>query len=81
MKYVGESENTLSKRCRGHESNMRNVRDNLVSQHSGSYNHTYKDYCISVVHSETDKNKRLRLEEAWMILLDALYPKALNSRW
>ena len=32
---------------------------------------------ICAVDKERDKNKRLRLEEAWMILLDTLNPKGL----
>ena len=37
--YVGETENTLNTRCRGHESNMRNIKDNPLSHHYRSYNH------------------------------------------
>ena len=80
-KYIGETENTLNTRCRGHETNMRSYNDNLVSRHFKSYNHTFDDYSILVLQPETDKNKRLRLEEAWMILLDTLTPNGLNSRW
>ena len=50
------------------------MRNNPVSKHYISYNHTIEDYviCASAVYKETDKNRRLRLEEAWMILLDTL---------
>ena len=43
-KYVGETEQTLNGRCRGHESNMRANNENIVSKHYKEYNHTSEDY-------------------------------------
>ena len=81
MKYIGETENTLNTRCRGHESNMKSENQNLISQHFKQYNPTYNDYSITALMHEEDKNRRLRLEESWMILLNTLQPSGLNSRW
>ena len=69
-KYIGETAQTLKRRCRGHESNMRANNDNIVSKHYKEYNHTSEDYTVTAIDRETDYNKRLRLEEAWIILLD-----------
>ena len=80
IQYVGESSNTLNTRCRGHERAIRNEKDHLVAQHYNSYNHSLYDYNIIAVDKEPDKNKRLRLEEAWMFLIDSLYPRGLNAR-
>ena len=79
-KYVGETEQTLNGRCRGHESNMRANNDNILSKHYKEYNHTSEDYAVTAIDKESVYNKRLRLEEAWIILLDSMYPKGLNSR-
>ena len=49
---------------------MMNMNDNTGSNHYGSYNYTMEDYKNSAVDRERDKNKRLRLEETWMALLD-----------
>ena len=79
-KYVGETEQTLNGRCRGHESNMRANSDNILSKLYKEYNHTSEDYAVTAIDKESDYNKRLRLEEAWIILLDSMLPKGLNSR-
>ena len=41
--YVWKMEQTLNRRCRGHESNMRRDNDNIVSKHYKEYNHTSDD--------------------------------------
>ena len=64
----------------GHESNMRGDNDNTVSRHYKEYNHTSEDYTVIAIDKETDYNKRLRLEEAWILLLESMYPKGLNIR-
>ena len=78
--YVGETEQTLNRRCRGHESNMRRCNGSIVSKHHEEYNHTSNDCIVTAVDKETDYNKRLRLEEAWMFLQDTMHPKGLSSR-
>ena len=78
-RYFGETEQTINGRCRGHESNMRSNNENIVSTHYKDYNHTSEDYTVTAIDKETDYNKRLWLEEAWMILLETMYPKGLNS--
>ena len=73
-RYIGETEQRLNARCRGHESNIRSNNDNIVSKHYKEYNHTSEDYTVTAIDKETD-NKRLRLEEAWIILLESHAPK------
>ena len=58
---------------------MRSNNDSIVSKHYEQYSHTSEDYIVTARDKETDYNKRLRLEEAWMILLETMYPKGLNS--
>ena len=78
--YIGETEQTLNTRCRGHESNMRGDNDDIVTRHYKEYNHTSEDYTVTAIDKETDYNKRLRLEEAWILLLKSMHQKGLNSR-
>ena len=59
---------------------MRRHNDNIVSKHYKEYNHTSDDYIVTATDKETEYNKRLRLEEAWIFLLDTMHPKGLNSR-
>ena len=70
-KYIGETEQTLNRRCRGHESNMRRDNDNIVSKHYKEYNHTSEYYKVTAIDKETDYIKRLSLEEAWIFLLES----------
>ena len=79
--YVGESSNTMNTRCRGHISTIRTSKDHPVAVHYRSYNHTTEDFNITVIDKEADKNRCLRLEEYWLILLDTLSPKGLNGQW
>ena len=59
---------------------MRSNNGNLVSTHYKQYNHTCEDYIVTAIDKETDYNRKLRLEEAWMVLLETMYPKELNSQ-
>ena len=68
-------------RYREHESNIKNLTYKPVTNHCASYNHAMEDYMISSVDKERDTNKRLRSEKVWMILLDTLSHRGLNSRW
>jgi hypothetical protein len=79
-KYIGESSNTLNTRCRGHESAIRRQQEHPVAQHFSDNNHTETDYKIMAIDKCATKNNRLRLEEAWMILLNTLHPDGLNAR-
>ena len=80
IQYVRETSNTMNSRCRGHESSIRTEKDHPVAIHYRSYNHTIDDYPITIVDKEGNKNRKLRLEEAWMTLLNILTPKGLNGR-
>ena len=66
---------------RGHENDMRYAKDKATAIHYRSYNHTAEDYIVQAIDYQEGKNERLRLEEAWMVLLDTIYPKGLNQRW
>ena len=81
IQYVGETSNTMNNRCRGHESAIRTEKDHPVAIHNRSHNHPIYDYSITIVDKETDKNRRLRLEESWMTLLNTLTLKGVNGRW
>ena len=80
IQYVGETSNSMNCRCRGHESSIRTHKDHPVAIHYRSYNHTIDYYCITIVDKEKNKNRRLRVEEAWMTLLNTLTPRGLNGR-
>ena len=56
---------------------------NPVADHFNDENHLNNkfDYKINIVGQEANKNRRLRLEEAWMLLLNTHYPNELNSKW
>ena len=81
IQYVGETSNCMNCRCRGHESSIRTNKDHPVAIHYRSYNHVIDDYSITIVDKEKNKNRRLRLEEAWMTLVNTLTPRELNGRW
>jgi hypothetical protein len=81
IKYVGETSNTLNQRCRGHESAIRLSQAHPVAQHYNLPQHTEHTYNIMALDRERDKNKRLRLEEAWMYILNTLNPSGLNIRY
>ena len=59
---------------------MRSNNDNIVSRHYKEYNHTSEDYTVTAIDIEIDYNKRLRLEEAWIIFFESMHPKGLNGQ-
>ena len=77
IQYIGESSNTLITRCRGHENDIGNKKEHPVALHYNSYSHTFHDYTILAMDHECDTNKRFRLAEAWVTLMD---PCGLNGR-
>ena len=81
IQYVGESSNTMNACCRGHVSTIRTSKDCPVALHYRSYNHTIEDFTITVVDKEQEKNRRLKLEELWITLLDTVTPKGLKGKW
>ena len=81
IQYVGESSNTMNTRCKGHVSTIKASKDHPVALHYRSYNHTTEDFTITVIDKDQHKNRRLRLEESWITLLDTLTPTGLNVRW
>ena len=78
--YVGETSQTLNNRIRGHISCIRNKRDNPVALHFNKRNHTTNDVQITILDRAIKKNERLRLEEAWMLVMRSRYPLGLNGR-
>ena len=83
-KYVGESSQTVNLRLRGHESHIRYYQkhsNNPVAQHYGINKLTEKEYTVEILDQEEDKNKRNRLEESWIFLLNTMNPYGLNTKW
>ena len=58
-------------------------KENPVADHFNEEEHMENrlDFKINVVGQETNKNRRLRLEEVWMLLLNTHHPNGLNSKW
>ena len=83
MQYVGETRQTLNARFRLHESMINTKKENPVADHFNEEDHIENrlDFKINVVGQESNKNRRLRLEEAWMLLLNTHHPNGLNSKW
>ena len=82
--YVGESSQTINLRMRGHESHIKYWQKhprNPVAQHFGTRQLQPIDYTLQILDQETDKNKRNRLEESWIFLLNTMTPSGLNSKW
>ena len=68
---------------RSHESNIKYWQKhprNPVAQHFGTKKLQPKDYTLEILDQESDKNKRNRLEEAWIYLLNSMTPSGLNSK-
>ena len=83
-KYVEESSQTINLRMRGHESHIKYWQKhprNPVAQHFGTRHLNPKDYTLEILDQEPDKNKRNRLEESWIFLLNTMTPSGLNSKW
>ena len=62
---------TVNNRLRGHESHIKNYHKhphNPVAQHFGINVNNSKDYNIIILDQDSDKNRRLRLEEAWIYI-------------
>ena len=70
---------TGNARFRLHESMINTGKENQVADHFNEEDHSKNrlDYKINVVRQEANKNRRLRLEESWMLLLNTLpkWPK------
>ena len=83
-KYIGETSQTVNNRLRGHESHIKNYHkhpNNPVPQHYGINLNKAKEYNIIILDQEVDKNRRLRLEEAWIHILETMTPRGLNTKW
>ena len=78
--YVGETSQTLNKRFRMHESVIRSNSENNIAEHFNLPNHSPISYTVKIVSQEVDKNKRLRLEESWIHLLNTFQPNGLNLK-
>ena len=78
--YVGETLQMVNARFRVHESFIRTKKENNIAEHFNMSHHTPTSYTIKIVEQEEDKNRRLRLEESWIHLLDTIEPKGLNLK-
>ena len=58
-------------------------KENPMAGHFNEEDHSNNklDYKSNIVGQEANKNRRLGLEEAWMLLLNTHYPNGLNSKW
>ena len=52
-----------------------------VAQHFGINVNNAKDYNIIILDQDSVKNRRLRLEEAWIYILETMTPRGLNTKW
>ena len=82
--YIGETSQTVNNRLRGHESHIKNYHkhpNNPVAQHYGINLNKAKEYNIMILDQEIDKNRRLRLEEACIHILETMTPRGLITKW
>ena len=80
IQYVGETKRTLNERMRDHCSSIRTNKEHPVATHFSTNNHTMDHFLVTAIDRSHDKNARLRLEEAWMMILDTMVPNGLNGR-
>ena len=78
----GQTNNPLHIRFQQHirDIKLRNPTKS-VSQHYNSVNHTPRDAKVTVLDHAHCLNARLRLEDAWITLLDTHQPGGLNQRY
>lgn len=79
--YIGETGRMLRERLRDHKYNIRYRRRDLpVSGHFIDHDLQERDLlCTIIDNSPSDKNVRLRLEEAWIRVLDTMTPHGIKS--
>ncbi len=80
IQYVGETGRTSNERFRNHEASIRKGDPHPVAQHYSQDHHSPRDMKVTIIDKCRGKNQRLRLEEAWMLLLDTMTPNGLNGR-
>ncbi len=80
IQYVGETSRTLNERMRNHESSIRRRDPHPVATHFNLPQHSTRDLLVTIIDRSPKKNERLRLEEAWMMILDTYTPNGLNGR-
>lgn len=80
--YIGETGRTLAERLQNHKYNIRyRCRDLPVSAHFLDHDLQEKDLlCTILDNSASDKNVRLRLEEAWIRVMDTMKPRGMNLK-
>ena len=77
-KYVRERSQTINEWYRQHETHIKSIFKTLYP--SISMKRIMKQQTkISTFWTESDKNKRLCLEEAWIHLLNTIWPNGLNA--
>ena len=82
IQYVGQTSDSILTRLRQH---LRDIRMNdeykAVSVHFNSEGHSPNDVIILGLDTATDLNARLRLEEAWIHVMNTIQPRGLNQRF
>ena len=80
LQYTGETSQTTNKRLRAHVSTINTKKDTPVANHFNNRGHSKEDISLTIVDQEFRKNRRLRLEESWMLILDTRSPSGINAR-
>jgi hypothetical protein len=78
--YVGESKNSLKKRITQHLSSIRHKKDNSVSLHFTSENHSIADlkFFALMNNEKWTTIKRRKIETGWIKRLNTLKPNGMN---
>ena len=80
LQYTGETTQTTNNRIRNHISTINTKKDTPVAEHFNGRGHTINDVTVTIVDQEFRKNRRLRLEESYMLLLNTRSPSGINAR-
>ena len=79
--YVGQTSNTLTTRLRQHLRDIRLRHDyKSIGQHFNMGDHSIDDVTVFGVDRAANLNTRLRLEEAWIHVINSYQPAGLNRR-
>ena len=80
--YVGQTERTLQERMGGHrQATKTKINLPLYKHFAGKHDHDFvRDTKVTIL-EKTAKDLLLTREAHWILTLDTVYPKGLNSRY
>ena len=78
--YVGEPYKHSTKDSEHMKVSLELIVKNNIAEHFNLPNHSPISYTVKIVSQEEDKNRRLRLEESWIHLLNTFQPNGLNLK-